>query len=112
MTKKCYQHIILLLCICNACLVGVIYFFTSEIGVVRVTTEFGVDYGIFDKKKDMHRIFYIEPVGERDLNQLSDEAFNDLLEFCSAAREDTSIYKVSCGAELVKEISRREMLKK
>ncbi|MBN6076129.1 hypothetical protein HYE59_00875, partial [Aggregatibacter actinomycetemcomitans] len=88
MNNKFYRCIIIFLCTCILALSGIIYFFTSEIGIARITTEFGSGHDFFYKKKDMHRIFYIEPVGERDLNQLSDEAFNDLLEFCAAARED------------------------
>lgn len=91
---------------------GVIYFFYREIGIVRITTEFGIDYGFFYKKMGMHRIFYIEPVGERDLNQLSDEAFKDLFEFCAAAREDTRIYKVSCDSHFRDEIKRRNLKEK
>lgn len=111
MNKKFYKYIIVFLCTCVFMLSGIIYFFINEIGIVRITTEFGSDYAFFYKKKDMHRIFYIEPVGERDLNQLSDEAFNDLLEFCAAAREGTRRYKISCGSYVEDEVKRRNMLK-
>lgn len=111
MDRKFYKCIIAFLCCCILVLSSIIYFFTSEIGIVRITTEFGTDYALFYKKKDMHRIFYIEPVGERDLNQLSDEAFNDLSEFCAAAKENTRQYNISCGSYFIDEQKRRNILK-
>ncbi|MCW9718665.1 hypothetical protein [Avibacterium sp. 21-599] len=109
--KNFYKHLVTLLCIINIILIGIIFFFHNEIGLVRVTTEFGTGYDFFYKKKDMHRIFYIEPVGERDLDQLSDEAFNELSEFCAAAKEDGRLYKTSCDSYFTKEVKRRASLR-
>ncbi|MDO4431665.1 MAG: hypothetical protein Q4B95_10360 [Lonepinella koalarum] len=109
MTKKCYRYIISLLCSCILVLASILYFFTCEIGFVDIVDEFGSGYDFFEKKKDMHRIFYIEPTGERDLNQLHDEQFNELVEFCMAAKEGTQRYKISCNYDFWDELKRRKL---
>ncbi|MCW9716008.1 hypothetical protein ACLSZN_10690 [Avibacterium avium] len=112
MNKKFYKCTTILLCLSNLILVGVVIFFNSEIGLVRVSGEFGSGYGFFYKKKDMHRIFYIDPVGERNLDRLSDEDFNELSEYCAALSEDNYWYKADCGPHFIKEVKRREAIKR
>ncbi|MCW9716006.1 hypothetical protein [Avibacterium sp. 21-594] len=108
---KFYKCTTILLFISNLILASMIMFFNSEIGIVRTTTEFGADYGFFYKKKNMHRIYYFDPVGEQDLDQLSDEAFHELSEFCMAASKDNNWYDNNCGSYFNKEVKRRASLR-
>ncbi|MCW9718678.1 hypothetical protein [Avibacterium sp. 21-599] len=114
MNKKLYKFYkcsTILLFISNLILTSMIMFFNSEIGIVRTTTEFGDNYGFFYKKKDMHRIYYFDPIGEQDLDQLSNDAFHELSEYCAAASENNYRHKISCGPYFNKEVKRRASLR-
>lgn len=60
----------------------------------------------------MHRLVYFNLVGERNSDRLSDEDFHELSEYCAAASEDNYRYQVDCGPHFIKEVKRREAIKR
>lgn len=84
------------------------FYFFNKIGIVRMTTEFDVIYSVFWKRESEYKIVFIEPVGERDLHQISDNDFRHLLEFCHASDHKDILFKSSCKFDYIsEEITRR-----
>ncbi|SMB88698.1 hypothetical protein SAMN05660772_02855 [Pasteurella testudinis DSM 23072] len=82
----------------------------KNIGIVKVTDEFGTNYGFFFKKEGCDKIFYKDHGGGRDFSEIPNDQFIDILELCTAMDDKSKSDFLVCTEHLLnREIKRRHM---